>query len=209
MSEHDDIPPAPVLTGPGPAAPAAWAPPLGPPVTGGGGVVGADELDPLDDDTVEVWPDAEPPLARVPGTSVTCPGCGTVSVFDEIRRHASEFCRTCDYPLFWARGSSLAVGATSRSSESGLRRLPGTAGRIEIATLICWQCDEPNRVTALLCIRCGADLHPQAPEIPPAPALLPPPPPPPPPPRRVMWPWVLLAVVVVVAIVTGVWLLVD
>lgn len=133
--------------------------------------------------------------------TITCPSCGSVSEVDEIRRDASEFCRTCDYPLFWAR-SAVEVGAAARgASEIGLRRLPGTAGRVAVATLNCWSCNEPNPITGVTCLRCGADLRPE-----PVTEVLPPPPPPPPPPapepvKRQVWPWVLAAVLVLALLV--------
>jgi Double zinc ribbon len=132
---------------------------------------------------------------------VTCPTCGTDSYFDELNRDSAAFCRVCDYPLFWALAPRL--GAAEDEGDTGLRRLPGTAGRVAIATLACPVCTEPNPLGGSVCIRCGADLHP-APatalvqELPPPP--LPPPPPPPPPPKRVLWPWILLGVSALVAL---------
>ena len=135
---------------------------------------------------------------------VACPSCGTVSHFEELTRDAGAFCRVCDYPLFWAR-PPRAGGVDDEQGADGLRRLPGTAGRVELATIDCPVCTEPNPVTASICIRCGADLRPApptavvpvAPPPPPAPA----PPPPPPPAKRVIWPWILLAVLAVAAVV--------
>ncbi len=137
---------------------------------------------------------------------VTCPSCGTVSYFDELNRDANAFCRVCDYPLFWARSTTFA-DAGDTGGGVGLRRLPGTAGRVTVAMLACPNCSEPNSVSANICIRCGADLHPAPPTPPPPepepepePVFVPPPPPPPPPPRN-WWPWVALGVLAVVAIV--------
>lgn len=140
---------------------------------------------------------------------ITCPGCGTVSHFDEIRRAANEFCRSCDYPLFWARSNLVTAGAGEAGGDTGLRRLPGTAGRTAVATLGCWACQEPNLVTATICVRCGSDL------------AGPPPPPPEPAPepepvvtvqevvveRSAPWPWIVLAVLFVSGLVTLVLLL--
>ncbi|MCU4186052.1 hypothetical protein K6U06_16910 [Acidiferrimicrobium sp. IK] len=136
-------------------------------------------------------------------TDITCPTCGTVSHFEEMGRDAASFCRTCDYPLFWARSAQLA--ATGAGGDAGLRRLPGTAGRMAVATLECPACTEPNLVTAAICIRCGADLHPapviQAPPPPEPTVTYMPPPPPPPPAKRVIWPWVLLVLGLVIGLV--------
>jgi hypothetical protein len=137
---------------------------------------------------------------------VTCPTCGTVSYFEELKRDASGFCRVCDFPLFWVRSTRLAE-ADDEAGDTGLRRLPGTAGRVALATIDCPVCTEPNPVSGVICIRCGSPLHPAPPEPvpePPAPppvVYVPPPPPPPPPPKRAIWPWVLLGVLAVIAVV--------
>jgi hypothetical protein len=138
---------------------------------------------------------------------VTCPTCGTVSYFDEVNRDANAFCRVCDYPLFWVRSTAFA-GVGDAEGGVGLRRLPGTAGRITVAMEACPECSEPNPVSVNICVRCGADMHPPPPPPPPPPEPEPepepvfvPPPPPPPPPARNWWPWVALGVLAVVAIV--------
>lgn len=139
---------------------------------------------------------------------ITCPTCGTESYFEELGRVAEAFCRVCDYPLFWASGARLGADDAPQG-DAGLRRLPGTAGRVAVAMLACPVCTEPNPVTGKICIRCGADLHPAPPTV----VLEPPPPPPEPepaplrPPRRVIWPWILLGVLAVIAIVVLVLLL--
>lgn len=133
----------------------------------------------------------------------TCPACGTVSHFDELSRDASAFCRSCDYPLFWSRSAQLAaVGAGDGTT--GLRRLPGTAGRQSVATLECPSCTEPNAITATVCIRCGADMHP-------APAVAAPEPAPEPEPtlveavpasaRPARWPWIALGIAALIAVI--------
>lgn len=139
-------------------------------------------------------------------TKVTCPTCGTVSYLDDLTREADAFCRVCDFPLFWSRGERIVTGG--EGGNVGLRRLPGTAGRVDVATIDCPECDEPNPAVRSICIRCGAELRPMAP----------PPSPPPPPPETVLaplpepepvleparswvWLWVLLGVAAAVAIV--------
>lgn len=143
--------------------------------------------------------------------AITCPGCGTVTEVDDVRRHASEFCRTCDYPLFWAREAQLAVGDARVSEGEGLRRLPGTAGRIAVAHLTCWSCTEPNLSSATHCVRCEVDLSGPPPVEAP---FVPLPPPPPPAPIEdqvpndadaVNWPWlVAIAFVIGLIILLGV-----
>ena len=88
--------------------------------------------------------------------------------------------------------------------DTGLRRLPGAAGRVAIATIDCWACREPNLLAAVVCVRCGADLS--GPPPPPEPEPLPPAPvvveaPPPPPPKPSIWPWVVLGVLFVLGLV--------
>ena len=134
---------------------------------------------------------------------INCPGCGTVSHFDELRRSAGEFCRSCDYPLFWARSTLVTAGGGPADADTGLRRLPGTAGRTTVATVTCWACQEPNLLAATICVRCGSDLA-----GPPAP---PPPPPEPEPvvevvevapePTPIPWAWIVLAVLFLTGVV--------
>jgi ribosomal protein L40E len=103
-----------------------------------------------------------PPASTFTATQVmdvTCPGCGTVSRVDAGRRFADDFCRSCDYPLFWAvERVPLPVDSTG---DGGLRRLPGTAGRAALAALACPTCTEPNPPAAVLCGRCGSELRPK------------------------------------------------
>jgi hypothetical protein len=124
-------------------------------------------------------------------TGLTCPTCGTVSYLEEVNRDAGSFCRVCDYPLFWAR-TRRGGSNEGAVSDAGLRRLPGTAGRVALAMMPCPVCTEPNPVTANICIRCGADLHPIPAIIVEAPLPAPVPPPPPPVVHRVVWPWIVL-----------------
>lgn len=136
-------------------------------------------------------------------TEVTCPSCGTVSHFEDLGRDGEAFCRVCDFPLFWAR-APRQEGVSVDGADEGLRRLPGTGGRVTLATVDCPVCTERNVLSATICIRCGADLY--AVPAPPPPVVVPEPEPPteavvvPPPPRRI-WPWVLLAVLLVLGVV--------
>ncbi len=147
--------------------------------------------------------------APVPATTetVTCPECGTVAAVALNRRDSGDFCRNCDYPLFWVP-SRIVLGDGLGAGDQALRRLPGTVGRATIASLTCPHCSEPNPVTAVTCVRCGLSLRPEEP----------PPPPPPPPPAPVpvyeppvyeeepesgppWWLWVLVGLVVLAAVV--------
>ena len=112
--------------------------------------------------TMPIYYDAAPSTVAVlpPGKSeqVTCPECGRVAMVTLTRRESVDFCESCDYPLFWTPNRIL-LDAASLYDDS-LRRLPGTVGRVAIASLPCPHCAEPNQVTAVNCVRCGRPLHP-------------------------------------------------
>jgi hypothetical protein len=132
---------------------------------------------------------------------IVCPGCGNTTVVEHMGRDANEFCRVCDYPLFWAR-SSATTAADTGDGGAGLRRLPGTGGRVLVAGFPCPSCTEPNLVTATVCIRCGSDLHPEPEPPPPPPTVFipepePEPEPPPPPPARSWWPIIIATLLIV------------
>jgi hypothetical protein len=154
-----------------------------------------------------------PPLA-VPTTPgpvveerVTCPECGTVATVALTRRESTDFCVQCDYPLFWTP-SKVVLGGPDTSAES-LRRLPGTSGRVTVASVPCPHCAEGNPITAERCLRCDGLMNPP----PPVPDVFVPPPPPAPepepePPGTPLWVWIvvgttlgLLVALVVYAIV--------
>ncbi|HEY2044575.1 MAG TPA: hypothetical protein VGH11_18000 [Jatrophihabitans sp.] len=119
-------------------------------------------------------PDDSGPAAT--NESITCPECGTVAVVSVNRRESADFCRNCDYPLFWSP-SKVVRGPDSGAGDQALRRLPGTVGRVSIASLTCPSCAEPNAVTATVCIRCGHSLLPveaPPPPLPPTPVYQPP-----------------------------------
>lgn len=92
---------------------------------------------------------------------VECPSCGTSGGVDYARRDAADFCPVCDFPLFWSRDRVPAPDDLG-SDGSGLRRLPGTAGRAALASLLCPWCTEPNPPSGELCVRCGEPLRPVA-----------------------------------------------
>src|SRR4051812_15545266 len=132
------------------------------------------------------------------GEIVTCPECGQVATVDMARRQADDFCTSCDFPLFWARGQVMpSVGEDSGAS---LRRLPGTVGRAATAALICPHCAEPNPPAGEICIRCSLSLHPVEIAEPEPVIFVPLPPPPPMPDRTFDWWWVVALVTVLIAI---------
>ncbi|WP_448071453.1 hypothetical protein [Georgenia yuyongxinii] len=126
--------------------------------------------------------------------TLACPECGTVTTVNLARRSATDFCPSCDYPLFWARPGQPVAVATA--GEDARRRLPGASGSTVLATAPCPSCAELNLPSAALCVRCGSSM---APPLPPVPVPLPMPEPvvevasPPPLPEPVRFPWWWLA----------------
>lgn len=124
--------------------------------------------------------------------TIVCPSCGHIAEFDAMRRAADEFCRTCDFPLFWARADQPAFDQAAADAASR-RRLPGSAGRQTMASKVCPECGELNPTEVRYCIRCGNDFTPPPPPPPapdpePTPVEIELPPPPPPPPLEVVEP---------------------
>jgi hypothetical protein len=152
-----------------------------------------------------------PPATALPerGTAgatdvVTCPECGQLATVNMARRSAEDFCRNCDFPLFWAKGTVIAP--EGQETGASLRRLPGTVGRAATASLICPHCAEPNAPTAEICVRCALSLHPvdipePAPEPEPIIVFEPDPEPEPEPPPGFDWWWVVAGVMAILAVV--------
>lgn len=157
--------------------------------------------DPQPTTAIEVIPDA----AR---REVVCPECGTTATITVNRREAEDFCRRCDFPLFWTPAAIVLDGSSSAASDA-LRRLPGVGGRVTVGKLDCPHCAESNPVTNTHCIRCQGDLHPPVPPAPVAPVALPPAPvvPEPEPERTPWWIWAGIALTVLMAIVLVVYLI--
>ncbi|HST48328.1 hypothetical protein [Jatrophihabitans sp.] len=159
----------------------------------------------------------EPPVssaapARVPNApqhpvAITCPDCGASAMVELTRRDALDFCQRCDFPLFWAR-DQVVIGDPVDSNDDALRRLPGTLGRVVIASLPCPHCNEPNLPTASLCVRCGLSMQASAPPPPPrpVPVLLPEPPMEPLEDEPHHW-WIWLLVLLTLLLVAGIVLL--
>jgi hypothetical protein len=103
---------------------------------------------------------------------VVCPSCQRAAEVNASRRNAEDFCRTCDYPLFWAVRNA-ADSPRPGGADTGLRRLPGTAGFASLAFVPCPSCTEPNAPRAVRCVRCNAEMHPAA-VVAPAPVVEPP-----------------------------------
>ena len=132
---------------------------------------------------------------------VTCPECGTVTELPAIRRAADEFCRHCDFPLFWTP-SAVPAAVGGPTADTTLRRLPGAGGRQRIGSKVCPECGELNPLGNTHCIRCTADLDPRPPE--PVVELPPPPEPEPEPlpePGTPWWWWLILAAVLTAGVV--------
>jgi len=150
--------------------------------------------------------------ARVPNVAhhpvaITCPECGASGMVELTRRDALDFCHRCDFPLFWAR-DQVVVSDPVDSNDDALRRLPGTLGRVVIASVPCPHCNEPNLPSASLCVRCGLSMQASAPPPPPRPVVVPLPEPPMEPledePQH--W-WLWLLVLLTVLLVAGIVLL--
>jgi hypothetical protein len=136
-----------------------------------------------------------------------CPGCGTRSTFDRLNQTADEFCRQCDYPLFWATPLPSEVPEPEPEMslaglDPSLLRRPGVAGRVVPVGTNCPTCGEMNLMSAVYCVRCGNLMHPEPPAPPPEPEPEPelPPPPPPPPPRN-WWPWIIAGIVLLILVI--------
>jgi len=120
---------------------------------------------------------AAAPPARVTSSqhhpvAITCPECSASAMVELTRRDALDFCPRCDFPLFWAR-DQVVFSDPVDSNDDALRRLPGTLGRVVIASTPCPHCNEPNLPTATLCVRCGLTLQASAPPAPPRPRQAP------------------------------------
>jgi hypothetical protein len=139
-------------------------------------------------------------------TTITCPDCGDIAEFDALRREATEFCPSCDFPLFWARPDGPHLVSLD-SVDTSRRRLPGTAGRMTIGNRVCPACGEQNPFGITNCIRCDSLLDPPPPE----PVIELPPPPPPVviiEPQRNWWPWILggvTAALLLILLIVWIW----
>ena len=87
---------------------------------------------------------------------VTCPECGLAASVDLAKRSSDDFCRSCDFPLFWAKSS--VISAFDAEQGASLRRLPGTAGQAGRPGVDCPTCGELNQTLAVNCIRCGGPM---------------------------------------------------
>ncbi len=150
-------------------------------------------------------PPAATPASEVRRESVVCPECGQVAPAALTRRDSGDFCTRCDFPLFWTP-SEIQLGDDQRTSAESLRRLPGTAGRVTVASTPCPHCHEANTLSATSCVRCGLPMV-VAPE--PAPVHVAPAPPPEPAPEPVKrtpwWLWLLLGLTAALLVALVVW----
>ncbi len=151
-----------------------------------------------------VTPGAPAPVAPVPARPgsvepssevIVCPECGTPSPVALSRRDSHDFCPNCDYPLFWARPQDRTDDG-QQGVDDARRRSPGASGALLLATVPCPACSELNLPSAVVCIRCGADMVPPPPPAPvpvpmPVPVVVAPPPREPEPPLRFPWWWYL------------------
>lgn len=163
------------------------------------------EYGPLDYAPSNLPPAGEAITGDVHQELVTCPECNWVQSITPNRRDAYDFCRSCDYPLFW-RPSSLLRDEALNGGDQSLRRLPGTVGRTSVASVPCPHCEELNTLMATTCVRCGLPMYPVE-EPPPPPPLIAPLPPPIAEDRdkRIpWWVWMILTFVIFAGIVVGI-----
>lgn len=150
----------------------------------------------------------QPPAA---GELVTCPECGEMAMVESAQRRAEDFCRRCDFPLFWAR--TTVILPSSEATGASLRRLPGTVGRAATASVPCPHCGEPNSPVAVTCVRCHQSMVIVAapPPPPPAPVYIAPPPEPEPEPEPsgIPWWWIVLMTACVIAIGVLLWVVLS
>ncbi|WP_436699427.1 hypothetical protein [Nocardioides sp. BYT-33-1] len=141
------------------------------------------------------------------GSPVTCPECGTQATVALGQRDAADFCARCDYPLFWTP-QTIQLGDRETDGAT-LRRLPGTAGQVTVASVPCPHCGEVNPLAAESCTRCGLPMvvaPPPEPDPEPEPVLVVPPPPvPEPEPHSLWWAWALLGSTALLLVALLVW----
>jgi uncharacterized paraquat-inducible protein A len=138
---------------------------------------------------------------------IICPECGAHGMVAPSRRESADFCAQCDFPLFWTP-AAVELDRDQTAAVEALRRLPGTAGRVTVASVPCPTCAEANPVGAETCLRCGGPMVLRAPEPVPVVVAPAPEPEPVPEPSTNWWWWVLggatlialIALVVVLAV---------
>lgn len=145
---------------------------------------------------------AEPPVVEVDREQIVCPECGTVADVTLNRRDAIDFCARCDYPLFWTPSAVIRDGGAGNGES--LRRLPGTAGRVTVASVACPTCAEANLVSAEFCVRCGGPMVLPEPEPEPEPVVVVEPEPLPPlepEPTGIAWWWWVIGAATLIALI--------
>jgi hypothetical protein len=88
---------------------------------------------------------------------VLCPECGTAGTVAPTRRESADFCAHCDFPLFWTP-AAVELDRHQGAATEALRRLPGTAGRVTVASTPCPTCAEANPIGSETCHRCGGPM---------------------------------------------------
>ncbi len=161
---RDTVPPAAVS--PDAASPLDTASPHGTAVTRPGSVIRESVLP---HGTLSQPGPVFPPTGGVPDApaevAIVCPECGAPSTVSLARRDAGDFCPICDYPMFWARPQDRK-GAAQDGVDDARWRSPGASGASLIATVPCPACQELNVPSAVVCVRCGADMNPPPPPEP-------------------------------------------
>ena len=86
--------------------------------------------------------------------TVTCPECGTIAQVTLNRRESMDFCRTCDYPLFWTPTKVVRDASGIERRVAAPAAGPGRPGDDRLAAV-------PVLLRAERAV--GADLHPLPP----------------------------------------------
>ncbi|WP_066589124.1 hypothetical protein [Cellulomonas timonensis] len=106
----------------------------------------------------------DPARPTVMPTARACPQCGLPGSVVGSRRSAEDFCRRCDFPLFWA-GDRVERALVDEGVQDSLRRSPGTVGSAALASTPCPACAELNLPSATTCVRCGSGMEPPPPVV--------------------------------------------
>lgn len=124
-----------------------------------GGQIRLEQPGPAEDRSGAETPASATPVNEAAATpeQVVCPECGTVALASLNRRRSEDFCARCDYPLFWT--PTEIVRGEGDGEDLALRRLPGTVGRVAVASAACPHCAEANQISAVTCVRCGGSMQ--------------------------------------------------
>ena len=101
----------------------------------------------------------------VPDTSdiiyFECPRClELVRLERPIRYSADEFCKDCDYPLFWTEQATELMARPVAAPAATVQVVEQPPG-VEKTEVACPRCEHPNAASAGYCASCGAAMVPR------------------------------------------------